>query len=360
VLIPLASARIQALSFALYNPASPYGKVFKWLVRASASAGLLKIAGNFLAVSVRTFETTESIQPILDDKVIAGLQRDWGTDIGKGPICCALSLGTPGFYRKVTALVFDNNETPIAFAKVGCTPQAECLINNERRVLDKLRTVGLQKASMPALLGSGKTGPSVWLLQSPLLEGRPSPNDLQKEHFAFLTELAQATVQAMPLSASAIWLFLQRLLRKAYFSIKDDFKSERPFIEKLRDQVCSLKPVDVQKPWPFSAAHGDFAPWNMRLADGRLSLFDWEYFLPQVPAGWDIVYFIFRVENLIKRLSLQQIWQAFGKGAYSDKIIFFEKKAHLEIPDHSLLAMLVILSIALDLVPEMITDIHAQ
>jgi hypothetical protein len=92
----------------------------------------------------------------------------------------------------------------------------------------------------------------------------------------------------------------------------------------------------------------------MRLIDGKVALYDWEYFLPFALAGWDILYFIFRVENLIKRQSLERIWHKFESGVYLDKILLFEKKAGLEIPDRKLLAVLVILAIALDLSPGLI------
>ena len=60
------------------------------------------------------------------------------------------------------------------------------------------------------------------------------------------------------------------------------------------------------------------------------------------------------MENLIKRLSLQEILAKFEKGAYSDSITYFEKKTGITIPDQRLLASLVILAIAFDLIPRLI------
>jgi hypothetical protein len=356
ILIPLTSPLIQASSFGLYSPCSIHGNLFKWLGKTAASTGIMNMAGRFFAASVETFNATETIKPILKNQIITGLQNDWEAALGKGKISFALSLGEPNYYQKVTALIFDKNATPIAFAKVACTAQAICLISNEVFALEKISMLRCQSVVMPYLLGEGKTETASWILQSSLLLGRSSRNGLRNEHIAFLSELAQKSVQVLPLNLSDIWKYLQLILKSPVIPIKAGFESERPFVEELCAKIKALNDVDVNKPWPFTIAHGDFAPWNMRLIDGKIALYDWEYFLPLAPAGWDILYYIFREENLIKRQSLERIWRKFESGTYLEKILLFEKKCGLEIPDRKLLAMLVILAIALDLAPKMIAD----
>lgn len=354
LLIPLASPRVQALSLGLYSPGSSRGKLFKWFGRIAAAVGLMKMAGRFLAAPVDTFKATDDVRPILDGDVFEALQSAWEELLGKGPVSVALSLGGPNHYRKVTALVFDQRAKPLAFAKVGCTPQAGCLIANERMALETFRSMTMQSAVIPALLGHGKIGPASWMLQSALLAGSPSPVVLQNEHIDFLADLSLSTTKVMPLRAAGVWKQLHGVLNKPVLQIKSGFEAERSFISELVCLFHAFSSEDFERSWPVTAAHGDFAPWNMRLTDGKIALFDWEYFLPAAPAGWDLLYFIFRVENLIKRQSLEKIWAKFEAGAYQDSLTLWEKQAGLQVPNRRLLAMFVLLSIALDLVPEWI------
>ena len=354
LLVPPASPRVQSRSFGLYSPGSVHGKLLKWCGAAAARAGLMHLAGRFLAAPADSFTAAEEIRPILDGKVLADLQGAWQESLGRRELPCALSLGEPTPYRKITALVFDREGEPLAVAKAGCTPAAAALIANERMALESVGSMAIQGIAIPALLGHGKTGPVSWILEGPLLSGRPSPSALQKEHITFLSELARGTVRRMPLDSSDIWMHLQRALNSSDCSIRAGFESERPFIDTLRDRMISLSPEDLQSPWPINAAHGDFAPWNMRVGDGRLALFDWEYFLPAAPAGWDLLYFIVRVENLIAKKPLERIWSKLEAGAYRDHIALWEEKSGLRIPDRRILALFVLLAIALDLVPKWI------
>jgi len=348
LLVPPASPRVQARSFGLYSPGSVHGKMLKWCGAAAAKAGLMHLAGRALAAPVDAVRATEEIRPILDGKVLADLQDGWKKALGKEDLSCALSLGEPTPYRKITALVFGREGEPLAVAKAGCTPAAAALIANERAALETVGSMATSEAVIPALLGHGKTGPVSWILETPLLSGRPSPNALRKEHSAFLAELARGTVQKMPLDSSDIWTHLQRALDSPDRSIKAGFEAE------LIRQLQSIRAEDADRDWPFTAAHGDFTPWNMRAGEGRIALFDWEYFLPAAPAGWDLLYFIIRVQNLIAKKPLERIWGELEAGAYHDAITRWEKEAGLQIPDRRILASLVIMTIAFDSVPEWI------
>jgi hypothetical protein len=262
---------------------------------------LLKVAGRFWAAPIDFFQATDNIQPILDNTLFGALQSTWEEMLGKGPVAVALCMGTADNYRKITALVFDQEAMPLAFAKIGCTPQAISLIAHEWKTLAVVRTLPLQHAIVPVLLGQGSAGPATWLLQSALLTGKPSPVVLQKIHTDFLADLARATTRMVPLHKTGIRGQLQCLLNKPTLPIRSGFEAEKPFIAELVRKFQTSGTKVMAGSWPVSAAHGDFAPWNMRLAEGKIALFDWEYFLPEVPVGWDLLYFLFRVDNLIRR-----------------------------------------------------------
>jgi hypothetical protein len=48
-------------------------------------------------------------------------------------------------------------------------------------------------------------------------------------------------------------------------------------------------------------SHGDFAPWNTRLGDGRLFVFDWESAAWDAPNLWDTFHYEVQVRALLKR-----------------------------------------------------------
>lgn len=353
ILIPLTTPLIQSVSFNLYNPGTMRGKIFRQLGKAAAISGILNMAGGFFGRPVEAFHAPENIKPILKYGVLNALKNDWAGALEKEKIKIALSLGTPNYYRKVTALIFDERAKMLAFAKVGSSRQAGGLIVNEIKALSFFNELSLQSAIMPTLLGQGETKSIRWFLQSPLISGRPSPNALQKEHLTFLSEIADKTVRQNLLNESDVWKSMQSILENPRVLIKADFESERYFLEQLCEKLKGLRESDIQKPWPFTAAHGDFAPWNMRLMDGKLALYDCECFMPLAPLGWDILYFIFRVENLIKRKSLENIWHLFEADAYDERLSLFESKTGLNIPDKRILVMLVLFAIAFDLPAKM-------
>jgi hypothetical protein len=48
-------------------------------------------------------------------------------------------------------------------------------------------------------------------------------------------------------------------------------------------------------------AHGDFAPWNTHMGDGRLYVFDWESASWDAPISWDIFHFKTQVAALLNK-----------------------------------------------------------
>ncbi len=158
LLIPMASSRTQSLSFGLYNPGSRYGRLSKFLGQVAARAGLMKAAGRLVAVPIETFNTTSAIRSILDRRMISSLQDRCQRAIGKRPFSVALSLGEPGRYQKVTAIMFDKSSMPLAFAKIGFTPQAGSLIANESVALTRLRFRGFREAAFPPFSGAAVPG----------------------------------------------------------------------------------------------------------------------------------------------------------------------------------------------------------
>jgi hypothetical protein len=52
---------------------------------------------------------------------------------------------------------------------------------------------------------------------------------------------------------------------------------------------------------PCGILHGDFAPWNTRVHNDELSLFDWESAVWEAPLGWDKFHFLVQVDCLLNK-----------------------------------------------------------
>jgi hypothetical protein len=94
-------------------------------------------------------------------------------------------------------------------------------------------------------------------------------------------------------------------------------------------------------PWPLTAVHGDFAPWNIRVIGSKVGVYDWENFLPLAPAGWDVLHYEVRVRHLVKKRSLEELFAEFSKTCeLNDSLTTWEMKTGIKIPNRSVLALL--------------------
>ena len=122
--------------------------------------------------------------------------------------------------------------------KLGKTPDAGEAIRNEVEILKKLMASPLC-AQVPVVQGDvGTEGVWTWSAQSVLPKGK-SPVRMQKEHYAFLEELRRIGI-----------------------------------------------------------SHGDFAPWNCSIVDGKLYVWDWEDAGPWIE-GKDEAWFKNQVKKLL-------------------------------------------------------------
>jgi hypothetical protein len=77
----------------------------------------------------------------------------------------------------------------------------------------------------------------------------------------------------------------QRLAAAAPSDLAALAASTHELVDALGSRAASLQ---------GGAWHGDWSPWNLGLADGRLWAWDWEYCRPDVPLGLDVPHFLFQ------------------------------------------------------------------
>jgi len=347
LLIPQASAKIQSQAFLLYSPSSRQGQFFCSFGKILAQTGLLKPLARFFPFSRKNHSLPAAIEPLLSECFIEALITIWAKHLNEQELIPAISLGTPNAFQKLTVLLFGRKGIPCALVKVGQTVCAKGLIRHEAETLGGIAKMGLEQAAVPRMLGQGEYNGAGWLMQSVLMGGSPSPLSMGTGHWAFLKELAQKTRIEAPLETVPFFPALQKALEPEEV-IAAEWRQEERFIRELRDRVRKDISNIANTSWPLTAAHGDFSPWNIRVINGRLAIYDWEYFLNLAPAGWDVMRFIFVVEHLLRRQTIEQIVGSLEAGKYDSDFSRWQEACGITIPDRIWLGRLFFLELACD------------
>ena len=346
ILIPVASNRIQTRSFTLYSPYSFRGKLWKITSKLAAYSGLLKL---FKPPSLDSLIMPDRVKPILSCEMTDQLIHEWKSALKLSKVKVAFSLGTPDRFQKITALIFDRHARIVAVAKAGSTLEAKALITNEHLALVRLLHLGgLTHTNHPKSLGFGMCRGFTWILQSPLIGGKPSPPEIGHAHFLFLAELAGRTKTEGTLGECSFWQILCKNARDPGSHMNPAMDRERIFNDTILKSFSIEQEEIARISWPLVSIHGDFAPWNTRIIGGRLAVYDWEGFLPRAPVGWDLLRFIVMVEHLLRKRTFAEIHTRFLKSEYSQIIEKYEEMCSVQIPDRKLLINLFMIDLLLE------------
>ena len=240
--IPLDSGAVSAAAFSLYTPARRSAKIKRVLIQLAAH-----LPGGFwyrdhLMVALR--------EPPALEKALAPLWPE--------PVRLALSCGAPegARNRKASALAIDLRGNLRAFVKLARSDIAREIVAHEAAILP-----ALAHARAPRLLMNQEIDGTLAMAQTPL-PGRPAPLAFSPAHAAFLQSLQ--TSEKIVAAQSPIVQSLRKHLKNL---------AMHGLSEILMDLVPALEQLSV----PVTIVHGDFAPWNLRIDDGAISAFDWEY-----------------------------------------------------------------------------------
>lgn len=194
----------------------------------------------------------------------------------------AMSLGTRPAVSKLTVQVMSQDGQIVGYVKLPLTEVATRRVRHEAAVLERLWSFPNLRAHVPRLLYSGVWNDTYLLFQSPL-DGQLSPLTLSDIHENFLQALQNVHSVSKPgprlvEEVAPKWTKAAPRLGSQWQALGD---------EALRRVARSLN----GSPLRCSLAHGDFAPWNMRIRQEDLLLFDWESADWEAPHGWDSFHF---------------------------------------------------------------------
>lgn len=207
---------------------------------------------------------------------LASLALTAGLPAGQIPEFAVLAGNPHAPGRRYVFLLFDADAKPVAVVKAGNTERARELIQHEATLL---RELGGKQNALPKLRDEIVCHPVV-AFSTDFITGASPAGDgtemLSSILTAWLDESREVNMSELP-----AW---QRLLRT---------ETESPLPECVR-ALTSLRTHPA-------LMHGDFAPWNVKVADGRWTVLDWERGERVGVPGWDWLHFILQPAILVQR-----------------------------------------------------------
>lgn len=207
----------------------------------------------------------------------------------------ALSFGRQAAVRKLTLQVMSSPKTKmvedgiqhnaidiIGYIKLPLTNAARRRVRHEADTLAKLWNFSPLRVHIPRLLYSGNWNDTFVLFQSPL-EGGLGPIRLNKFHTQFLQALRNVHRVEMP------GKILIHKVAKNWGKVSPVLGAKWDGLG--REALGRAMRIIGDKTLSFGVVHGDFAPWNTRVSEKELLLFDWESADWEAPPTWDLSHF---------------------------------------------------------------------
>lgn len=213
-----------------------------------------------------------------DTDALAGLLA---TVLGQ-PVTFAVAIGSERVNRKRVLEIFGPTGHSVAFAKVGGTPLQDADVEAEAAALQWWQGRRVRGVHLPEPLWSGQWRGARVLVMSALPQRPwPSARDRLGPPVREIGALVAATNAGEQVAAESPW----------FASVAARLSQVNASTTRRRALACWERlAAPAGTSIPFAAWHGDFTPWNMARHRQGLSVWDWERFAPQVPAGLDLLH----------------------------------------------------------------------
>lgn len=184
----------------------------------------------------------------------------------------AVHCGSPGPFRKLT--IFCPPKTGSGNGEISKVASQESADHSVTREVYWLRTLGNLPSMaryLPRLLREGTLPCGRRFLTMSVLPFGAQSSRFGEPHFQFLRMLAERDEVTTRWSASVPFRRLSGRIAAVSESLDPQYRVL--FDEILRQIDEEIGRIEL----PACLVHGDFAPWNVRIVDGQLLVFDWEY-----------------------------------------------------------------------------------
>jgi hypothetical protein len=194
-------------------------------------------------------------------------------------VVVSVGLGSARANRKPILHVLTPRGEPVAFVKVGDTATARELVAGEATALERLAGRSFATLRIPRVLHHGEWRGLDLLVLTPLPTGALSLRSRRGAPVEAIRELI-GPPHRLPLTTSTFWG------RFGEIPIEDPDQRKR-----FTDAAGRIGETYGGDEVGFGSWHGDWTPWNMAWHGGRVQLWDWERFDPDVPAGLDLLHY---------------------------------------------------------------------
>jgi hypothetical protein len=185
--------------------------------------------------------------------------------------CPALYFGNPGPLQKLTLFCPNHQGELDKVTKVALNRSANPAIVREAFWLRTLGNIPAMAPFLPKLLGEGTLSCGLSYLSMQALPKGVSTRRFERRHRHFLRLLAAYRPEPTPFNASGAHLRLRERMGQALPLMDGQY-------QELLQNVMNEIEREIGAQWlPTCLLHSDFAPWNVRLAEDHLYVFDWEY-----------------------------------------------------------------------------------
>ena len=267
----------QVDGFEVYTPYSRSGRVMKAITVKLRKTAWQGWVGDSVLIASRTALPIESLV----------------SDItGESQLIFSLSLGTPGTFQKLTVQVMKSDGEILGYLKMPLMDGARQRLRHEGRFLRKLSGFPKLQAHIPRLLFADSWRGNDIVFQS-ALEGETGPVSFTQLHEDFLQKLQSCQPSVSPgetviRDTASRWGKVAPRLGARWQNLGK---------EALRIAAREIRAIGV----PCGIQHGDLTPWNTRLHQGRLAIFDWESGSSNAPNLWDRFHFLAQTECVLNK-----------------------------------------------------------
>jgi hypothetical protein len=190
---------------------------------------------------------------------------------GDNSPCPAMYVGYPGPLQKLTLYCPQPHGGPDKVTKVALNKRANHAITREAYWLDTLGKLPELASFMPRLLDAGTLSSGFGYLSMQALPHGVSSRRFDRRHRHFLRLLAKHRPELTSWNQSGAHLRLRERMQQAMELM--DTEHQDLLLAVLEEVEREIGPLRL----PTCLLHSDFAPWNVRLAEQHLYVFDWEY-----------------------------------------------------------------------------------
>lgn len=287
----------------LYNARTRKAKALKLCIGASYSCGM---SGQVMK-SVRLTAPSDINAEDAKETVLFGYLKE---RLGIENPYFAVSLGTPGPDRKPVIQIQDGAGLVAGYAKVGWNAATNGRMKNEADTLQNFSKKSFDTFNLPEVIDAVDwRGRYVTVLSPPEGDLGAAPEALSETYVNVLKELAVYNLTAHRLNESPFWDAAKEKVKNISSGYNRNILEQKvmPLIEKrYGDRLL-----------PFHQSHGDFAPWNTYIVNGRLFLYDWEHSSPDSPAGRDLFHFVTQTNFLLENTNSYELYRTVPADTYN-------------------------------------------